>query len=698
MKNLRNSSILFCFLLIFIQSFQIIYFNRHFFKNTYDVLYWKDRFEHSQWVLPLSKRIIGDDGLFSYIGYGLINGASLTGFNTETPPLGKYLIGLSIVMFKNPAYYALFFGIGSLFFFYVLAKGLLGAKIFALFAVAFLLVDPLLINQFWRAWVDIIQLFFLMLNLFFFFMLLRSKAKSANILSFICGVSLGLFAETKPPVLLPIIIFLESALFIYKKKIRIILLFIIGLLVGIILPYSKFFLDGNSFLDFIKLNKYVIAFYLKSQVVVHKDAIWQTIFLGKFPNISGSSFTSVSEWWIMWPIIGSIGILSSLIFIFKKDVGLIWKGISVFVLSSLIIYTLIPAYPRYLVIILPFFYLLFVKAIMSFIGERRSIFILGTILIYGTIHTAFFLQPKPEMVLNNFYYNLSNQYFQDIYQESISKVSHPKMSREKFRLLTQRTLENATIKAIEVKETKRNIPTFGDKGEAKINVTYKTQRLGSFSENKDLKLVKEDNQWKIVWNWNLVMNGFLPEYDIVTTEDQGKRGRILDSKGNVLAEDSMGYLIVVNPEEIDLKKENDMLSFLSQIGHVKGVHLQNAYLENALHGSYVSLFTLFTDLVDDLEKSIFSFSGIKIIPHVSRIYKTATIDPLNIENVLYKECCTRIYSSYNYHGVKGAEKQYDNILSGHDGGSIVIKDNKNNVVRAVITKSKKDGRDIMLLN
>lgn len=107
-----------------------------------------------------------------------------------------------------------------------------------------------------------------------------------------------------------------------------------------------------------------------------------------------------------------------------------------------------------------------------------------------------------------------------------------------------------------------------------------------------------------------------------------------------------------------------MLSFLSRIGYVKDARLQNAYLENSLPGYYVSLFTLSTDLTGDLEQKLLSLKGIRIVPRKSRIYRTLAIDPLDIANILYEECCTRVYSSYSYHGVKGVEEQYDKILSG----------------------------------
>src|SRR3989344_7148489 len=85
------------FLLIFsVQFFQVIYFNKNAFIEKYDTAYWKDRYEHSQWQLPLSERIIGDDGLYAYAGYKLVHGLDPTIISAEVPPVGKYIFGFSI--------------------------------------------------------------------------------------------------------------------------------------------------------------------------------------------------------------------------------------------------------------------------------------------------------------------------------------------------------------------------------------------------------------------------------------------------------------------------------------------------------------------------------------------------------------------------------------------------------------------------
>ena len=178
----------------------------------YDSVYWQDRFEHSQWQLPLSKRIIGDDGLFSFVGYKLTNGMDPSSINAETPPVGKYLLGYSIALFKNPVYISLFMGIGSLILFYLIATRILKNKTYALFTTLLLFLDPLFFSQFWHAWLDMPQLFFLLANILLLLSLTSKHGKINTFLVLGSGLMLGFFSQTKPAVLLPGILLIEVLL------------------------------------------------------------------------------------------------------------------------------------------------------------------------------------------------------------------------------------------------------------------------------------------------------------------------------------------------------------------------------------------------------------------------------------------------------------------------------------------------------
>lgn len=689
---MKKFVIIFCLLIFVVQVIQIIYFQRSAFTEKYDISYWKDRYEHSQYQLPLSKRIVGDDGLYAYIGYQLVKGGNPAGENAQAPPIGKYLIGLSILIFRSPVYYAFFLGLGSIVIFYFLSRFFLKNNIDAVFVSTLLLLDPLYFSQLWKPWLDIAQLFFLLLNLLFLICMEKSTLRRRIIYAVLGGFSLGFFIETKTPILLPIILSIETIYFLRKGFKKEYVVFLIGIILAIFSAYTKYFLLGHSLIDFLKLQKYIVSFWLQTKLDVHMNAIWQTLLFGKFPHITTGIPSIVPEWWIIWPIITILGV-SAIYWIFSKKDSLIWKGGAVFILGSLIIYTFIPSYPRYLLIVLPFLYLFSIKALNNFVSTYSRRFLYMGILLYGLLHATAFLLPSSDFVLDDFYYNFKHQYFQDIYQQDIAKYKSLLISRSDFRLISQKALLGAEVDAIDIKEISKNFNKNNSKGKVKVKVIYKTRNLGEFFQIKDLGLRMENGKWKIVWNWNLILDGFLPNYMVQTERILGRRGLIVDSSGRILAQDYEGYLVSVNPEKIDLKKEPKMLDFISSIGDVKAPHLQNAYLENSLSGNYIPLVTVFYPLDLQTKTKFLSFPGVRITPYPSRIF--LGINPLSLKNSLYEECCTRIYSK-NYHGVSGLEKDYDELLSGGDGGSIVIKDGKGNIVKTVFKKEAKIGQDVIV--
>lgn len=689
---MKKAIIIFCLLIFIFQFAQIIYFKRGAFAEKYDVGYWKDRYEHSQYELPLSKRIIGDDGLFAYAGFRLINGDNPFSINNDKPPIAKYFFGLSILLFHNPLTIVLFFGIGTLVTFYFIAKHFLKDRSLALLATTFLFLDPLFFSQFWITALDLIQLFFLLLNILLLINI--KKLRGWNILIVLgSGLSLGLFAEVKPPILFPIIFILETFLIFYKGLKKEYLFFIFGLFLGCLLPYLRFIYLGNGLLEVLRAHKFMASIYFQSQLKTHVGAIWLTLLMGKFPDIVTSSLTNVSEWWILWPIITLFGIIMAISSFFNKKIPVLNKGLAVFLLVSLLVFSFIPSYPRYLVIILPFLYLFGISFSQKFLGKDRLVLYL-ILITFGLINSFLFLLPKPDVYLSDFYYNLSHLYLHDVYQENIVDTNALNLTRSQFRYVANKAFENAEVKEIDVKELTKNIPMFATIGSVKLGLTYKTQDLGVFYEQKTVEAVEKNGKWKIKWDWGIIFNGFLPGLRVEHQIILGKRGSIIDSKGIYLAKDAEGYLLSVNPEKISLKREQLMLETFSSFGNVQGVGFQNAYLENALPDTYVPILTLDQDIFQKEKDELLSYPGIILTPYSVRSF--IKIDPKSINNTFYKECCTRIYSSYNYHGIKGLEKEFDKVLWGYSGGKILIKDNKGVIIKVVFAKDKKDGKDVIL--
>jgi hypothetical protein len=682
----------FCLLAFLVQLLQIVFFQRGVLTEKYDVAYWKDRYEHSQYQLPLSKRSIGDDALHAYAGYRLINGDNPFSINNDKPPFGKYLLGLSIILFNNPIYITFFFGFLSLIVFYFIAKNFFKESWLALLATTFVFLDPLIFSQFWIAELDLPQLFFFLLNILLLINL--KKTKGWNVFLVLgSGLSLGLFTEIKPPILLPIIFILETIFFIRKGLIKEYLCYIFGLFLGVILPYLRFIYLGNGIVDIFRVHKYVAAIYLQSQLKAHIGAIWSVLMSGQFPNIITGSMMKISEWSVLWPIITIFGVLSAFRALIKRENNIFLKGLSIFVMTILLIFTFIPSYPRYLVLVLPFLYLFGLMFTQIFISQKKIIILSLILVAYGVVNSFVFLLPKPDIFLNGLYYSISHLYFSDVYQEDIGNKNELNITRDQFRLIASRVFNDAQVKEIDVKELSSNVSAFSKEGYVKVRFTYKTQNLGQFFEDKTIKLFQSDGEWRIRWDWNIIFNDFSPQDRIDSQIQIGNRGSIVKD-GIYLAQDENGYLLSLNPGKIDLKKEEAMLKTFSFYGYKPGVHFQNAYLENVLPDSEVPIMTLSQQITQEEKSLLLSYPGVSLSPYQSRIY--AGLDAKSIENTFYKECCSRIYSSYNYHGINGVEKEFDRVLWGYSGGKILMKDSNGDIIRTLYEKNKKDGKDIAL--
>ncbi|PIY94076.1 MAG: hypothetical protein COY68_03590 [Candidatus Levybacteria bacterium CG_4_10_14_0_8_um_filter_35_23] len=694
---LKNWLLVFCLIIIVLQFSQIAYFKRALLLDNYDSSYWKDRFEHSQYALPASARTIGDDGLYSYAGYRLtVGNESIEKTATFKPPVGIYSLGFSTVIFNNPLITTFLISIATIIIFFFLSRKLLNGKKPAIIVTTLLALDPFIFSNFTIALLDLPQLFFLILHLLFF-VYSTEKKRFALLFALISGLSLGFFTETKLPLLLPIIILLET-LYLIKKRLFLSFIFLVlSFCFGVLVPYLRYFELGNSLIDYLKLHKYFLFYYASGKNQLFPLAIWQSLFIGYFPDVVSGKLNRITDWWPILPLATFFGLAGGIKVFFQKNSLIFLRGLSILVFTLLAIYTLIPSYARYLVLVIPFLYILAASLFKKYTQNIVSCLLFIVLCFFGLAYSSYLLLPNPENTLWNLRYNFSHRYLQDVYQEQLSLIDHKTYSRQEFRAIAQSALEKATIKNVDFKELSRNIPVFGEKGYVKYLVTYTTQNLGKFSETKTIDLVKEQDQWKIVWNWNIVFNSFKPDYTFSTNLLPGKRGTIQDKERNILATDAPSILISINPDKIDTKREQKMLKLLQDITSKPGANLQNAYLENPLPNTYIPVATPFIELTTQELDQLNSFPGLKTEPYISRLYtQKENLNEFTIVNTVYPENSSRIYSSSNYHGISGIEKKYDKELSGYNGGTLQMLDGNGNIIRTLLNREPKNGEDITL--
>ncbi|MCR4264096.1 MAG: phospholipid carrier-dependent glycosyltransferase [Candidatus Roizmanbacteria bacterium] len=677
--------------IIFLQILLIAYYSRSVFIGSYDAVYWKDRYEHSQWVLPLSRRSIGDDALFSHVGREIAYGADPTFSISHVPPVGKYLLGWSIRYFQNYVWYTFLIGIASTVLYYYIARLLLRNTVLSLFAVMLLIFDPLFFSQFTVSLLDLTQLFFLLVTLLFILLTVKVNSKTAYSTAIIAGISLGLTAQVKLPITIPVVFVLCCYYLFRRKNAHITFLFVISSVLGFVIPYFGFFLKGHSLMEFINITRYMIGFYRESELTTHWGALLSVLFIGKFPHIASGESTNVIEWSIMWPI------SSILFFAFlvsqRKLLTTEFKGVAWYIIISLLIYLSIPAFPRYLLMVTPFLYL-FLAHYLGGLNKNYLLILVVLISFYGIFNTYRFNYLKSIQVTDNYLYSYSHQFYQDIYQQYIAHPEHLNLTREEFHQLLRTSLNDAQIRNITVHKTKQSIPFLGSRGYVEAEITYQTQHLGSFTEKKIIPLVKTHGEWKIEWNWDLLVQGYRPDYKMVSTIVRGKRGSIVDRTGTILAEDREGYLISVNPYLLNYSYEQEMLELLGNLASTKPVHLQNAYLEDPVPDSAVPVISTFRILPDDELKTLKSYPGVELLPYQSRIY--SGIPSTSIQNVNYEECCTRLYSATNYTGMESLELQYNDTLLGADGGTLLLTDKNGAAIRVILDKEPIVGKNVQL--
>jgi len=197
---------------------------------------------------------IGDNDIYTYAGWKYVHGASPDEINFEHPPLAKYLIGLSAVVFNNPNVIGAALGVFSLLILYELSKKILGRSLFALVPVFMLSLERLFISFSSTSMLDIYLVFFLLLSI-----LLYSHVDS-DVKLLGGSVALGLATACKLTGMLAIPSLMISIIMRKKSAWKQLLLGVLVAASVYCLNYVWFFILGRSIADFLELQWKMLMF------------------------------------------------------------------------------------------------------------------------------------------------------------------------------------------------------------------------------------------------------------------------------------------------------------------------------------------------------------------------------------------------------------------------------------------------------
>jgi len=352
------------FILIFIRPASILFGNiDYFFAKGYNAQYesLKSAYYSSQYAKKENPGIMPDETFESFAGGAFVRGVNPILIVHEHPPLGRYIIGLSTILFDNaktlivPCLFISVFGI------FLIGKIILKKTLFAFIPLGIFVNEPLFVSKLTIApLLEPIQLPFIIFSLYFFIRGIESK----KFLAWFIATSLMVGAVISIRFFI-----LGAALFISmmiymtlrRKLDRKLVQFAISLplsLIPLFASYTKTMIDGYSFLQILGVQKYIFAYH-HSKIIVF-FSFWDLLLFNRWHTWWGDRrILHELHWIIAWPISAFLT-YASLILVFLKKIKVSKEGEVLFI--WVIVYSLLlsigTSTTRYFLPLLPFLYIL----------------------------------------------------------------------------------------------------------------------------------------------------------------------------------------------------------------------------------------------------------------------------------------------------------------------------------------------------
>lgn len=342
-------------------------------KEYYSSTYWqrfptlKQNFLDSQYANKHPKGWIPDEMAFSYSAGELIKGENPVFYVPDAPPTGKYLIGLSILLFNNENVVILLSAILSLILLFFLSKQVFSSNLLALVPSLLFSFESIFKNQLkYMPLLDLFQLVFILAAFIFFNKAINSKKSLIYFL--LANVMIGLFISTK---------FFISGIVIYAAFYLILLLrkdwrkfveltFTVPVAVFILLfSYVRVFAYGYNFHNFLGIQKWVFNYH-KSFIIL-PFSVWPLLLLNKWYVWYGNNpVIKDSQWIISWPILTISGFVTLIISLIKKvKVNNNIQVLFAWIILYLAFLSTGESYSRYFIILIPFLYVITLYGIIE---------------------------------------------------------------------------------------------------------------------------------------------------------------------------------------------------------------------------------------------------------------------------------------------------------------------------------------------
>jgi len=225
---------------------------------------------------PSVENLVFDPELYALAGWLYIHGVPPSEFNFEHPPLAKFFIGISEVVFHSPTSMNAFFGLATLLVVYLLSIRLFGKTVFALIPVYMLSLEKLFLGAAQTSTLDIYSAFFISLSVLIFLYTVKNP-ELFPALSAVIGLGIACKWEVAFIILAFITFLLLDRAWI---KLGYFMASLPLALLTYTMAYTTYFLSGHSFLEFLALQMSIYKFYSMGAPTRGALTIWQLLLTG----------------------------------------------------------------------------------------------------------------------------------------------------------------------------------------------------------------------------------------------------------------------------------------------------------------------------------------------------------------------------------------------------------------------------------
>jgi len=322
-------------------------------------------YANSQYVKgEATQQRIDDATLYIYAGYAYVKGEDPTTINFEHPPLGKYILGLSNLLFGNSLLLNLVIYAAFLATFASLARLFTQKNLLILGSVLFLGTTRLIYVNVGQGMLDIFSTLLLMLILRLLFSSVGSFKKYV-----LTGVLIGAIAATKyafPSIGLPILLTL-----VWAALSKELLISLVSLPIGALTylsSYVVYFLN-HSLVDFIRFEWFRLKWWVVDRNIP-PFLILKTLFVGQFQDWRMLTTVRSSVWSMSWPILFVSHFIGLLYAKFDKRILIIMGYASI----QLAVYAVGSAsYDRYLIGLIPLWLLVVVAGLDNY-SKKQTVY------------------------------------------------------------------------------------------------------------------------------------------------------------------------------------------------------------------------------------------------------------------------------------------------------------------------------------